>query len=374
MNWKSWLKRKETKKKSALIEWRDSIVFAVVVATLFRWSLVEAYVIPTPSMENSMLVGDYLFVSKLHYGSRTPRTILQIPLTHQKIWGTEIPSYLDWIQLPSYRFPSISKVKREDVVVFNVPAKSENEGEDRPIDLKSFYVKRCVAIAGDKLQIKNRELTVNGKPLSKPEGMKFSYLVTAKNQISQRNLTKLEMNSNDFYFLGSTNDNKAVYKMFLTTKQLDEIKSAPYILSVDDDYTTHDGPEEDIFPSLKCGPWNGDNYGPFTVPAKGMTIAVNDSTLNLYGETIRLYEHNESVVITGSTLTVDGKEMKEYTFGQDYYFMMGDNRNNSKDSRYWGLVPADHIVGKPLFIFFSFDSEAPLLHKIRWSRIFDLIE
>ena len=157
MKWKFLTNKKENKAKSKLREWREAIVFAVVVATLIRWGTVEAFVIPTPSMENSLLVGEYLFVSKLHYGSRTPRTPLQIPLTHQKIWGTEIPSYLDWIELPSFRLPGVSSVKREDVVVFNVPDVGMNDGIERPIDLKTYYVKRCVGIPGDTIVIKGAQ-------------------------------------------------------------------------------------------------------------------------------------------------------------------------------------------------------------------------
>ena len=375
MNWKFLSKKKkEEKPKSKLREWREAIVFAVVVATLIRWSTVEAFVIPTPSMENSMLVGDYLFVSKLHYGPRTPRTPLQIPLTHQKIWGTEIPSYLDWVQLPSWRLPSFSHVKREDVVVFNVPATSMNEGEERPIDLKTFYVKRCVAVPGDQLVIKDRLLTVNGKTLGNYPGMKFSYLVTAKDEIKKRNFDKLGLDSDDYMYLGRTKDDQAIYKIWLTTDQLNTVKAAAFIASVDDDYTTHDGPDRDIFPAAKNNSWNGDNYGPLTIPAEGMTIAINDSTLGLYGETIRQYEHLDNVAIGDNTLMIDGKSVKEYTFKQDYYFMMGDNRNNSLDSRYWGFVPADHIVGKPLFTWFSVDKEADLLHKIRWNRLFTRVK
>jgi len=368
-----WTFLKKKKPQSKLAEWRESIVFAVVVATLFRWSFVEAYVIPTPSMENSLLVGDYLFVSKFHYGTRTPRTPLQIPLTHQKIWGTEIPSYLDWIQLPSYRFPGISEVKREDVVVFNVPARSENEGKDRPIDLKSFYVKRCVGLPGDVLKVKDRVLTVNGQPLRVREGMKFSHLVAAADEIHERNLRKLGLDPDDYYYMGRTNKGEAVYRMFLTQQQLDEVKATPFIISVYDDYLTHDGPDAGIFPIAMNQSWNGDSYGPLVIPKEGMTIAVNDSTLARYGETIELYEHTQAKV-SGNKLLVDGAEVKEYTFAQDYYFMMGDNRNNSKDSRYWGFVPADHILGKPLFVWMSLDNSADLFHKIRWKRIFTSIE
>jgi signal peptidase I len=374
MKWRLFSAAKQAKPpKSKLREWRDAIIFAVVVATLIRWGTVEAFVIPTPSMENSLLVGDYLFVSKLHYGSRTPRTPLQVPLTHQKIWGTNIPSYLEWVQLPSWRLPAISHVKREDAVVFNVPDLTMNDGIERPIDLKTYYVKRCVAVAGDTLVVKDRKLVVNGKALASPPDMKFSYLVTAMDEITKRSLSRFQLDPDDFHLVGRAKDNKVMYKMYLTTAQAGELTDAPFILSVGDDYTTHDGPDSDIFPSVMNHSWNGDNYGPLVLPKEGMTITVNDSTLGLYGETIRLYEHHESIRITDSKLIIDGNTQEEYTFKQDYYFMMGDNRNNSLDSRYWGFVPADHIVGKPLFIWFSVDQHADWLHKIRWNRIFNLI-
>lgn len=374
MRWKFSNKKKESRPKSKLHEWREAIVFAVVVATLIRWGTVEAFVIPTPSMENSLLVGDYLFVSKIHYGSRTPRTPLQIPLTHQKIWGTEIPSYLDWVQLPSWRLPGISHVKREEAVVFNVPDLKMNEGIERPIDLKTYYVKRCVGIPGDTLVIRDRNLAVNGNQLTRWPGMKFSYLVTAKEEITKRAFHNLQIDADDFYFLGRMNDGKAIYKMFLTDEQLSAVKTAAFVNQVVDDYTTHDGPDQDIFPRAMNKYWNGDNYGPVIIPKEGMTIRVNDSTMSMYGETIRLYEHHENISIGENTLSVEGKPLKEYTFKQDYYFMMGDNRNNSLDSRYWGFVPADHIVGKPLFIFFSVDKHADLIDKIRWSRLFTLVD
>ena len=376
MNWKFWEKKpkaQEKKPKSALREWWDAVLFAVVAATLIRWLIMEAYTIPTPSMENSMLVGDFLFVSKFHYGTRTPRTPLQIPLTHQKIWFTNIPSYVDWVQLPTYRLPGFSEIKREDVVVFNVPPKELNEGKDYPIDLKTNYIKRCVAVSGDVLQIKNKQVTINGQPSNNPQDMQYSYLVTAKDEINERNFNKLELDPDDYTYLGRPEDNKAVYQMFLTNSKAAEIKTLPFVISVTDDYRTGEGQDSRTFPGSKYTPWNGDNYGPLTIPKEGMKISVNDSTLSIYGGVIRDYDHNKNVKIENGKLTIEGKEVAEYTFNQNYYFMMGDNRHNSLDSRYWGFVPEDHIVGKGFFIWLSIDKYADFIHKIRWSRFFKLI-
>ena len=373
MHFRFWKKKKENKPVSAARDWFNSILFAVVAATLIRWTTVEAYVVPTPSMENSILVGDYLFVSKFHYGTRTTSTPLQIPLTHQKIWGTNIPSYLDWIELPSYRLPGISEVKRGDVVVFNVPPASMNEGQEHPIQLKSNYVKRCVAVAGDRLQIVDQEIFVNGAALPRPENMKFRYTVAAKDEMTARTLTRLELSNDDYIFMGRS-DNQAMYSMLLTDKQVEELSTLPFVSSVTKLDKTNNGPEGDIFPSSDYSKWNGDSYGPLVIPKKGMSININDSSLAFYGETIKLYEHLNDVSITNGKLTIDGKSVDNYTFRQDYYFMMGDSRHNSLDSRYWGFVPGDHIVGKPLFIWLSLDYDAGLLNKVRWSRMFTKIE
>jgi signal peptidase I len=380
MNWRFWEKKSEEAKdkaplkpKGPIREWADAILFAVVAATLIRWLIMEAYTIPTPSMENSLLVGDFLFVSKFHYGTRTPKTPLQIPLTHQKIWFTEIPSYVKWVQLPQYRLPGISSVKREDVVVFNVPPRELNDGKDYPVDLKTNYIKRCVGIPGDVLTVKDRQVIINGQPLANPPHMQFSYLVTSKDEISDRNFEKLQIDPDDYNYLGRPESNNAMYQMFLTAEKAEELKKIPYIVSVSDDFRTHDGPDLRIFPIWKNSLWNGDNYGALSIPKKGMTIAINDSTLAFYSEVITEYDHNDDAKIENKKLLIDGKEVTEYTFKQNYYFMMGDNRHNSLDSRYWGFVPEDHIVGKAFFIWLSIDKYAGVLNKIRWNRFFNLI-
>ena len=385
MNWQFWKKKEshEDKPKSKVREWWDAILFAVIAATLIRWLIMEAYTIPTPSMENSLLVGDFLFVSKFHYGTRTTTTPLQIPLTHQKIWFTDIPSYLEWIKLPQYRLPGFTHVKRNDVVVFNVPPRALNENVDYPIDLKINYIKRCVAEAGDTLVIKDRKVYTNGQLLDNHPEVQYSYIVTSDGPINERNLSKLNLGPEDYQISGRQQDGSFVYLMWLTQERVDALKALPYIKGVtlhtrsDEDgllpYSTYyewDGSTSD---ADKIVSWSTDNFGPLWIPKEGATIPINDSTLTLYGATIKLYEHNDDVRIDNNTLTIDGKVVTEYTFKQNYYFMMGANRHNSLDSRFWGFVPEDHIVGKAFFIWLSIDRNADFLHKIRWSRFFKLI-
>lgn len=362
---------KPRKQLTKFQEWRNAIVFAVVVATLIRWSTVEAFVVPTSSMENTVLVGDYLFVSKFHYGSRTPRTPLQIPLTHQYIWGTKIPSYLDWIELPSYRFPGISEVKRNDVVVFNLPGNDVNDTKNasRPIDLKVYYVKRCVAVAGDVVEINDRELKVNGSNSPKPAEMKHSYIVTSNDRISDKNLVRLDLDREDYFLLGRSDKGEVIYRMLLTFDQVKSLEVLPYVSSVIADTKPAEHSDNGIF----GGRWNEDNFGPLRVPSAGMTIPINDSTLTIYGDVILNYEHLKDVKTANGKLLINGIAVNSYTFSQNYYFMMGDNRNNSWDSRFWGFVPEDHVLGTPLFIWFSIDKEADLFNKIRWERLMNII-
>jgi signal peptidase I len=383
MNWQFWKKGSEKEKnvapKSKVREWGDAILFAVIAATLIRWLIMEAYTIPTPSMEQSLLVGDFLFVSKFHYGSRTTTTPLQVPLTHQKIWFTEIPSYSKLIQLPSYRLPGISSVKRNDVVVFNVPPIELNDNIDYPIDLKTNYIKRCVAISGDTIRIVNRQVFVNGQPSPKPPLMQYSYLVTSNDEINDRILKRYKIYEPQ---LVGRSANAVVYQMNLTEELAAELRKLNFIQDVK--IATYNGAdgfgprtekmvESNIFPDSKTFPWNGDYYGPLVIPKEGMTIDIDEKTLATYGSTIAKYDHNKNVKIENGKLLINGTEVSQYTFKQDYYFMMGDNRHNSLDSRYWGFVPEDHIVGKAFFIWLSIDRNASFFHKIRWNRFFKLI-
>lgn len=388
MNWQFW-KRKtkddaaDAAQKSKVREWWDAVLFAVVAATLIRWLIMEAYTIPTPSMENSLLVGDFLFVSKFHYGTRTTTTPLQVPLTHQKIWLTDIPSYVEWIKLPQYRLPGISSVKRNDVVVFNVPPTELNDFVKYPVDLKTNYIKRCVAVPGDVISIKNQIVTVNGEKAETPPGMQFSYMMLTKGVINERNFRKLDLDEEDYALAYQTSDGKVAYRLFLTQERYESIMAAKptFMLSL----TKENRDEKDTLPyspyyksyTKAINPnlqWSQDNFGPLWVPQEGKSISINDSTLTLYANMIVNYDHNEDAKVENGKLIIDGKEVTEYTFKQNYYFMMGDNRHNSLDSRYWGFVPEDHIVGKAFFIWLSLDKNADFFNKIRWNRFFKLIE
>ncbi|MFD2247773.1 signal peptidase I [Pontibacter ruber] len=366
MNVKFWEKKPVAKapkkKKGFLREWGDAILFAVVAASLIRWATFEAYTIPTPSMEKSLLVGDFLFVSKLHYGPRTPMTPLQVPLTHQTIWGTNIPSYSDAIQLKSYRLPGFSEVKRNDVVVFNYPPE-----EQHPADLRTNYIKRCIGIAGDSIQIRDMQVYINGKPVENPEKLQYSYYLESNNLLNQKFF--LERDITDVQQM-----EERTFVIMTTPAKAKELEALDFIKSVQLLKNPSYRAEAEVFPHVPSKyAWNRDNYGPLYIPKEGATVAITPETLPLYEKVILSYEHNDNAQVREGKLYIDGKEAKQYTFKQDYYFMMGDNRHNSLDSRYWGFVPADHIVGKAVMIWMSADPNGGFLDRIRWNRIFNTI-
>jgi signal peptidase I len=351
--------------KSATREWVDALVFAVVAASLIRWLLLEPFTIPTASMEKSLLVGDFLFVSKMHYGTRIPKTPIQMPLTHQKIWGTEIPSYNDAIQLPYYRLPGFSDVERNDVVVFNFPTEFQY-----PTDLKTNYIKRAVGIPGDVIDIKMGELSINGEPALKPEEMQYSYDVITNRPLNVEFFKEYGINQESF----GTFPNGAGYVVFGATENvINRLEASPIVTSVTKRIQTKGGDQE-IFPDGLLMGWNRDNYGPLKVPAKGWTIELTLENVVKYGFTIQHYEGLDNVEMREGQLFIDGSKAESYTFNQDYYFMMGDNRHDSLDSRYWGFVPEDHIVGKAWFLWLSLDKYESMFNKIRWSRFFKGIE
>lgn len=347
-------------------EWFEAIVFAVFCATFIRWIFMEAYVIPTPSMERSLLVGDFLFVSKAEYGPRTPQTPLQMPLTHQKIWGTEIPSYLPWVSLPSWRLPSFGTVERDDVVVFNWPAE-----KGHPFDLRMHYIKRCVAISGETIEVRRGQVYVNGEKGVNPPLMQFRYFVETDQVIRERVWSGLKISE---YRQIRNQDGRIGYWVWTDENSIAQLKALPFVKGAEIDFSPEGTVENNIFPDYRYFRWNGDDYGPLTVPNRGMTIEVTEENLAMYGSTIEEYEGNESVVVDIDKLTIDGEEVSTYTFKKNYYFMMGDNRHNSLDSRYWGFVSEDFIVGEASFIWMSWDTNASFFNKIRWRRLFNGIE
>ncbi len=371
MNIKFWNKserktNREDQKKSVAREWVDAIVFAVIAATIIRWLFLEAFVIPTPSMERSLLVGDFLFVSKIHYGPRTPMTPLQVPLTHQKIWLTDIfveggvPSYLDWIKLPMYRLPGLTSIKRGDVVVFNFPPEMEY-----PVDLKTNYIKRCLGVPGDTFEIRDLGVFINGQPMEDPPQMQYKYYVRTNEAINERVFKRLKIS--DYRAMGGG------YLIYMTPEAAEELGQMDMIRDVRVGKMTDGEANQGIFPSMSNSRWNEDFYGPLWIPKKDATIAINEETIDKYGGTIVDYEGLKNVTIEGQQLLIDGQAVSEYTFKQNYYFMIGDNRHNSLDSRFWGFVPENHVVGKAFFIWLSLDPAEPLLSKVRWSRLFNMI-
>jgi len=386
------MSEKETKKpsqKSAFREWLDSVMFAVVAATLIRFFLFEAYTIPTPSMESSLMVGDFLFVSKMHYGVRTPKTPLQLPLTHQKIWFTNIPSYLRWLDLPTFRLPGFSEVKKGDAVVFNVP--NFEEDGDAPLDLRTFYVKRCVATPGDVLEVRDQQVIVNGKAMENPERMQHPIFMKTKENLDEkffeaygiRNAPDASYDSADWLPLAEPDSQNVLwgYKLNTSKAMMDEMQALPFSKTFDTNlFKDPKGVTfVDIFPhDTTLYKWNRDFYGPLKVPAKGLTVPMTPGNVALYSEAIQKYEGNKNVVVSGYQISIDGKAITSYTFKQDYYFMMGDNRHNSADSRFWGFVPSDHIVGKAFFVWMSIDANKSLFswkfwEIIRWNRLFRFV-
>ena len=366
------------KKRGFFRELVNDILFALIAVTIIRGLFIEAFAIPTGSMENSMLIGDHLFVSKLHYGARTPKTLIKFPLAHQKFWGTNIPSYLDWIQLPQYRLPGFRGVRRGEPVVFNYPPDREY-----PTDIKTFYVKRCVAIPGDTFEVANKQFYINGEASENPPNMQTSFFVETDKGVHLRYMK--ELNITDYSEkdprTGSAipsyvYNNKRGFYIQADEERADKLRQFPSIKSVEE-ITYHKGGDGRVFPKKPGYDWSRDFFGPLIMPSKGWTIELTKQNIDFYGDCIKYYEGNDDVEIKDGVVTIEGEAIKEYTFKQGYYFMCGDNRHNSEDSRDWGFVPQDHIVGKPLFVFWSIDRTDPragFFSKIRWGRIFSLIK
>lgn len=355
----------------------SSLLFAIIVATLVHTYFIQPYTIPTSSLEKSLLVGDFLFVSKMNYGARVPMTTVALPMVHDTIPLMKRKSYLSWPQLPYFRLPSLEKIKNCDIVVFNWPLDTvyffrDPSGRhiDKPIDKKSNYVKRCVGIPGDSLSIKDGIVYINGKILALPERAKpqYSYKIAldGKTPIDFEYLFK-DMDVTDG--AGFTSEKRdTLFVSALTDSSVERLRNVPGITSVTREIAK--GVENGIFPHINK--WNRDNFGPIYIPQEGKTVAINFMTLPFYSRIISEYEKNK-LEIKGSAIYINDIKTNTYTFKQNYYWMMGDNRHNSEDSRYWGYVPADHIVGKPVFIWMSWNKDGKGLGKIRWERLFTTV-
>lgn len=364
--------------KSVIRDWTDSILFAIVAATLIRWFLIEAFTIPTPSMESSLMVGDFLFVSKVNYGPRVPKTPIAFPLAHNTLPLTSgTKSYVEIGDgLPYYRFPGFQDIERFDVVVFNYPA-----DVGRPIDKRDNYIKRCVGLPGDKLSIKNDVLSVNGEIAPTPEKIQFIYEIFVKNYVlSKKELHRagisLETRIEPDDISNKDGDQIYRYHMHMTAESAAQLKELSKVVSIKPVNNMFDANLFMNFGGFQMKGWGISNFGPLWVPKKGATVQMNDTTYHLYRECIVRYEEaGELAIKKDGTVYLNGEPLKEYTFKMDYYFMMGDNRHNSADSRMWGFVPEDHIVGKALFIWFSWDKwQDSIGDKIRWDRFFKGID
>ena len=369
LNYKFWKKRekKPKKKKSEVRSWIDAIGFAVIAATLLRTFLIEAYTIPTSSMEKSMLIGDFLFVSKVAYGPRVPMTPIAFPLVHHTMPIGNGKSYTEAVKLPYHRMKGLGKIERNDCVVFNWPA----ETLGRPVDKKENYVKRCVGVPGDKIELIDAQLMVNDAPQEEPEGMKkqWHYNVSTKGTGLNPNILYEKYDITE----GGYGRNKNEYNLTLTNESRDAIQNFTNVTSVKRQYEKGGIYADYIFPHDKKFKWNVDNFGPITVPAAGETVSITTENLSIYKDIIERYENNKLEVVAGE-IYINDKVATTYTFAMDYFWMMGDNRHNSADSRFWGFVPENHIVGKALFVWMSWDKNAKGLKKIRWNRLFSSVK
>jgi signal peptidase I len=419
VNWTFWKKR--NKKNHIIIEWIDALIFAVIAVSLINIFLFQNYKIPTPSMEGTLLVGDHLYVSKTAYGPRTPNTPLSIPFIPNTVMNKK--TYLEWIKRPYKRLKGFSEVKRDDIVVFNFPASDtvalepsdhriyakgnfdyydlvrdeahalmerdmiqnnrklpynvyENYArqqihklydiETRPVDRRDNYIKRCVAVPGDELVVKSNMVFINGIQQKEYEGIQQIYRVSTNGTpLNPKSIEKYEITKQSADIRNNPN-----YLFPLTKENSAAIADIPGVISVKPLEMYSPGEyDRNVFPHSPDFPWNAEFYGPLTVPAKGSTVDLNLTNLPLYSRIIEAYEGND-LHVSDSTILINGEPSDSYTFKMDYYFMMGDNRHNSADSRFWVFVPEDHVIGKPRVIWLSVNKE---YGGIRWNRLFRIV-
>jgi len=431
-------------KKSQPREWGEAIVFAVVAATVIRTFFFEAFTIPTSSMESSMNVGDYLFVSKMAYGAKSPMTPIAVPLVHNRLPGTLTDSYVEWFKMPYFRMPGFGSPERMDALVFNYPhgdtaivddflmghdyhailkesavkmAGSENAylsdpgkyeskarkkivsgtvpysrmvGDNfktggikvRPIDKREHYIKRLVGLPGEKFEVRNTDIYINDSQLENATNTQFQNIVYFKSKRGASQLIKdLELHSK-YQIQAARADNNGLSKIFMITapaETIDKLKKDPTVDSVQARILDKGQSQGflQIFPNSNKEPyknWNRDNMGPFTIPAEGDIINLTTENLPIYKRVIEAYEGNTLSVKDGK-IYINGEQTDTYTIKQNYYWLMGDNRHNSVDSRYWGFVPEDHVVGRAVFTWFSKRNANDHFEPgIQWDRMFQTVK
>lgn len=413
IHWGAWKRSKNPAVRNVL-EWIDDILFALVAVYFINIFIFQNFQIPSSSLEKSLLVGDYLFVSKLSYGPRVPNTPLSFPLVQNTLPILNTKSYLEWPEWAYKRVMGTGKIKRNDIVVFNFPAgdtiavKQQNPdyytlmeevGRDRiymdkatfgevmyrPVDKRENFVKRCIGMPGDSLQVRNNQVYIDGKPAENPKDMQFNYyLETNGSPLTEEEFRQMDVSKEDrtlttsdgYYnsllaYLGfkpnAAGQYNPVYRMPLTHQALAIAKKLPNVKNIVIEPDAVGGPTYPV--NYETG-WTRDNFGPLWIPKKGATIPLNERNLALYNRCIKNYENNTLEVKDGKVY-INGKPETTYTFKYDYFFMMGDNRHNSADSRSWGFVPEDHVVGKPIMIWLSLDKDRSLFDGgIRWNRLF----
>lgn len=377
--------RTKSKFLNGILEWLDAIIFAAIVVTLINIFFFQAFKIPSSSMESSLLTGDHLFVSKMTYGAKLPQTPLTIPFTHNVIFGKE--SYSTAIQMKYRRLPGFRDVRRGDCVVFGFPhgdtvlvnypsedyyslvrlygrevVLSKSPIVVRPDDKKDHYVKRCVALPGDTLEVRDGLVWINGEQQTVYPGVQLTYMVRTKgHRLNERFIKDLGLNQSELYFAPAL---PGYPEMALTAEMLEKVKGNSEVLEIVPNLETTPVDYREIFPFTATSTWTRDYFGPLWIPKEGATVALTQENLPLYERIISQYEDSS---------VEDALAKGEYTFKQNYYFMMGDNRHNSLDSRYWGFVPEDHVVGRPVIVWLSTDKSKPFPRNIRWSRFLKLV-
>tara|TARA_B100001057_G_scaffold489252_1_gene575168 strand:- start:3232 stop:4917 length:1686 start_codon:yes stop_codon:yes gene_type:complete len=414
--------------RSANGEWISSMTFAIIAATIVHTYFIQPFIIPTGSLEKSLLIGDFLFVSKFHYGARLPTTPIAMPMVHDTIPFIKTRSYLKKPQLPFFRIPGFQKIKRNDIVVFNWPADTvrqffvKEKGVKKPIDKKSNYVKRCVGIPGDTLEIRNGDILINNKKSNMPDWAKvqYTYNIFKEKGVSSRKLKELGINEFTRIFKinnitqnslnkliphiigtqGNSINNFSVitgskglpYKLIrdlgidvkelisktktinATLREIKILRKSDAFDSIKINTNKTKTFNLSFFPNRFTFNWNQDNYGPVIIPKKGVKVKLERKTYPLYKKIIEDYEKNK-VVRDSNMFIINDEKVDHYNFKQNYYWMMGDNRHKSEDSRYWGFVPEDHVMGKPIFIWMSIEgfNDGFKNWKIRWDRVFSKV-